>query len=334
MDTLEHEKEIQEYVKSIEHLKKQNKKTEHFCSEIKRLEKKLQELKKNVYSKLTPWERIQICRHPKRPHAIDYIKNLCGNSFLELCGDRNFRDDRALIGGIGFIDQMKCVVLGQEKGCDTESRIHHNFGMMHPEGYRKALRLMKLAEKFHLPVITFLDTPGAYPCLEAEERGQGWAIAQNLLEMARLKTPIIVVVIGEGCSGGALGIGVGDSVGMLEHAYYSVITPEGCASILWKDPSKRIDAASALKLNAEHLHSFNIIDTIIKEPLGGAHHNPQETFSNVKHFVLEQWQKLKMIPTQILTEQRYQKYRELGAVDCESRHLQESSKINHISFGG
>lgn len=310
-DTLPHEKQIDEYSKTIDHLKKQNQENPLFKNEIQKLEQKLQKLKEKVYSELSPWQRVQICRHPGRPHSLDYIKNIC-ESFEELHGDRLFADDRALIGGLATIQGEKFVVIGQEKGNDTESRIKHNFGMMNPEGFRKAMRLMKLAEKFHLPVVSLLDTAGANPQLEAEERGQGWAIAQNLLEMARLQTPIIVVVIGEGASGGALGIGVGDVIGMLEHAYYSVITPEGCASILWKDSDKKIDAAATLKLNSENLLELQIIDAIINEPLGGAHHDPTVAFQNVKKFILEQAQILSIIPKDILLEQRYLKFRRMG----------------------
>ena len=310
-DTLPHEKQIDEYSKTIDHLKKQNQENPLFKNEIQKLEQKLQKLKEKVYAELSPWQRVQICRHPGRPHSLDYIKNIC-ESFEELHGDRLFADDRALIGGLATIQGEKFVVIGQEKGNDTESRIKHNFGMMNPEGFRKAMRLMKLAEKFHLPVVSLLDTAGANPQLEAEERGQGWAIAQNLLEMARLQTPIIVVVIGEGASGGALGIGVGDVIGMLEHAYYSVITPEGCASILWKDSDKKIDAAATLKLNSENLLELQIIDAIINEPLGGAHHDPTVAFQNVKKFILEQAQILSIIPKDILLEQRYLKFRRMG----------------------
>lgn len=311
MDILPHEKQINEYVKTIEHLKKQNQDNPLFNSEIRKLEQKLEQLKQKVYSELSPWQRIMICRHPSRPHTIDYIKHICTN-FQELCGDRNFADDRSIIGGLAKIGDMKCVIIGQEKGNTTESRIYHNFGMLNPEGFRKAMRLMKLAEKFHLPVVSLLDTAGANPRLEAEERGQGWAIAENLREMSRLQTPIIVVLIGEGCSGGALGMGVGDVVGMLEHAYYSVISPEGCASILWKDASKKDEAAVNLKLNAENMLEMNIADGIIKEPLGGAHHNPQMVYDNVKAFILEQWQILKKLPYDVLLEQRYLKFRQIG----------------------
>lgn len=323
MDILPHEKQIHEYIKTIEHLKKQNQSNSLFNNEIHKLEQKLQSLKEKIYSELTPWQRVTICRHSSRPHTVDYIKNMC-TGFHELCGDRMFGDDQSIIGGLAKIGDMKCVIIGQEKGFDTESRIRHNFGMLNPEGFRKAMRLMKLAEKFQLPVVSLLDTQGANPRLEAEERGQGWAIAQNLRDMAALQTPIIVVVIGEGCSGGALGMGVGDVVGMLEHAYYSVISPEGCASILWKDASKKADAAAALKLNAENMLELHIIDAVINEPLGGAHHDPQVACENVKRFILEQWQILKMIPKEILLEQRYLKFRRMG------QFLSGQTEKNHL----
>lgn len=319
MDILSHEKQIHEYVKTIEHLKKQSKDNPLFDSEIRKLEQKLEKLKENVYSELTPWQRIMICRHPSRPHSTDYTKNMC-TGFYELFGDRTYRDDHAIVGGLATIGDMKCVVIGQEKGFDTESRVHRNFGMLSPEGFRKAMRLMKLAEKFNLPVVSLIDTPGAYPGLEAEERGQGWAIAENLRDMARLQTPIIVIIIGEGCSGGALGMGVGDAVGMLEHAYYSVISPEGCASILWKDAGKSVEAATALKLNAENMLELQIIDAIINEPLGGAHHNPQVVYENVRRFILEQWHMLKMMPPEILLEQRYLKFRKMGKLTSQQEN--------------
>lgn len=311
MDTLPHERQIEEYVKTIEHLKKQNNDNPLFNNEIRKLEQKLEKLKEKVYSELTPWQRVQICRHPSRPHTIDFIKNICQN-FHELSGDRTFRDDHSIVGGLATIGSMKCMVIGQEKGNDTESRVHRNFGMLNPEGFRKALRLMQLAEKFKLPIVSFLDTPGAYAGLEAEERGQGWAIAQNLREMSRIGTPIIIAIIGEGCSGGALGMGIGDVVGMMEHAYYSVISPEACASILWKDSKKNVEAAGILKLNSENMLELNIIDAIINEPLGGAHHDPQKAYANMKQFILEQWNTLKNIPKEILIEQRYLKFRKLG----------------------
>lgn len=311
MEHLPHEKQIHEYLKTIEHLKKQSQNNPIFNAEIRKLEQKLEKLKLKIYADLTPWERVQICRHSSRPHGLDFIKNMCRN-FSELAGDRYYRDDHAIVGGLANIDGIKCVVIAQEKGYDTESRVYRNFGMPSPEGYRKALRLMKLAEKFNLPIVCLLDTPGAYPGLEAEERGQGWAIAHNLREMSRIQTPIVIVVIGEACSGGALGMGVGDVVGMLEHTYYSVISPEGCASILWKDSSKNIEAASALKLTAKDLLELKVIDTIIEEPLGGAHHNPDLTYQNTKKFIIEELNILRKIPLQILIEQRYLKFRHMG----------------------
>ena len=311
MEALPHEKQIQEYIKTIEHLKKQHQDNPIFNAEIRKLEQKLDKLKQKVYAELTPWQRVQICRHPSRPHTIDFIKAMA-EKFTELSGDRYFRDDHSIVGGFAKIGGTKCIIIGQEKGNDTESRVYRNFGMLSPEGFRKALRLMRLAEKFHLPVVSLLDTPGAYPGLEAEERGQGWAIAHNLREMMRIHTPILVVVIGEGCSGGALGMGVGDVVAMLEHAYYSVISPEGCASILWKDSSKNVEAATSLKLNSEHLLDLKIIDAIISEPLGGAHHDPQLTFRNVKNYIIEQMSILRRIPLTLLLEQRYLKFRQMG----------------------
>lgn len=317
MDILAHEKQIHEYIKTIEHLKKQSQDNPLFHNEIRKLEQKLEKLKEKVYSELTPWQRVMICRHPSRPHTVDYIAQMCTN-FQELSGDRTFGDDHSLVGGLAEIDGIKCMVIGQEKGHDTESRVYRNFGMVNPEGFRKALRLMRLADKFQLPIISLVDTSGAYAGLEAEERGQGWAIAHNLREMARITTPIIVVIIGEGCSGGALGIAVGDVIAMLEHAYYSVISPEGCAAILWKDSSKKEDAAKALKLNAEDLLGRQIIDAIIKEPMGGAHHNPQVAINNVKQFIVEQTQILKRVPKELLLEQRYLKFRKMGSFITES----------------
>jgi len=311
---LDHEKQILDHERTIAQLKEQNKVNGIWTDEeIVKLEKKLEQLKKQVYSQLTPWERVMICRHAQRPRSVDYIKSICEN-FTEIFGDRLFRDDHSIVTGLAMIGGKKFVVVAQEKGCDTDSRLFRNFGMPHPEGYRKALRAMKLAEKFHLPILSFLDTPGAYPGLTAEERGQGGAIATNLFEMARLSTPVIVVLIGEGCSGGALGMGVGDVIGMLEHAYYSVISPEGCASILWRDAAKNETAAEALKMHAEDLLEFGVIDKIIEEPQGGAHHDPKVVYENVKKFVLKERERLSKIPVDELLESRYQKFRKLGAV--------------------
>jgi acetyl-CoA carboxylase carboxyl transferase subunit alpha len=309
---LPHEKQIIELEQTISKLKEQNGNNSLFSQdEILKLERKLETLRVNVYSALNAWDRVSICRHPQRPHSIDYIKQI-SDEFVELSGDRTFQDDASIIAGLARIGDQKFVIIGQEKGNDTESRLKRNFGMPHPEGYRKALRCMHLAAKFHLPVVTLLDTPGAYPGLSAEEKGQGWAIAKNLWEMARLETPIIVVLIGEGCSGGALGIGIGDRIGMLEHSYYSVISPEGCASILWKDPTKNAIAASALKMHAEDLKELGIIDEILPEPAGGAQHDPAAAYAAVKSYICAQWESLRDTPLDLLLENRYQKFRKMG----------------------
>jgi acetyl-CoA carboxylase carboxyl transferase subunit alpha len=312
MTILPHEKQIVDLEQTLHKLKDQNKSNSVWSQEeLMKMEVKLDQLKKTVYSQLKAWDRVAISRHPLRPHSIDYIQNLA-EEFVELFGDRTFQDDHAIIAGLAKIDGQKFVVIGQEKGKDTESRLFRNFGMPHPEGYRKAMRCMRLAAKFNLPVITFLDTPGAYPGLAAEERGQGWAIAQNLWEMARLPTPILVVLIGEGCSGGALGIGVGDVIGMMEHSYYSVISPEGCASILWKDPTKNAVAAEVLKMHVEDLLKLGIVDFMIPEPLGGAHFDPKTAFHHVKSFIKDQWESIKSMPIDTLIENRYQKFRKMG----------------------
>lgn len=308
---LPHEKQIQEYMKTIEHLKKQFDGNPLVHAEVLRLEQKLEAQKRLVYGSLTPWDRVLICRHPKRPHTVDYFRAITSD-FYELHGDRIVGDDRAVIGALAKIDDMPCVVIGQEKGSNTEERVACNFGMVSPEGFRKALRLMRLAEQLHVPILILLDTPGAYPGLEAEQRGQGRVIAESIQKMFSIKTPIIVLIIGEGCSGGALGMGIGDVVVMLEHAYYSVISPEGCASILWKDAGKKQDAANALKLNAENQLALNIVDEVIPEPLGGAHYDPESMFTKVKSLVIDKARALRHIPVHILLEQRYAKFRKLG----------------------
>jgi acetyl-CoA carboxylase carboxyl transferase subunit alpha len=316
---LGHEKEIAEYEKTLRQLKEQNETSSIWSEEeIVHFETKLAALKDKVYSKLTAWDRVSICRHPDRPKSLDYIKNIC-DEFTEIFGDRLFADDRAIVAGLARIGGVKFMVIGQEKGFDTESRLRRNFGMPHPEGYRKALRCMKLAAKFNLPVLTLLDTPGAYPGLTAEERGQSWAIAQNLFEMARLPTPVIVLIVGEGCSGGAIGMGVGDVVAMLEHSYYSVISPEGCASILWKDTKKNQQAAEALKIHAEDLIELGVVDEMIPEPLGGAHQDPSAIYKSVKEFVVARWNHLKNVPLEELIEERYQKFRKLGEFTEEAK---------------
>ncbi|MCP4049472.1 MAG: acetyl-CoA carboxylase carboxyltransferase subunit alpha [bacterium] len=280
--------------------------------EIARIEQRAELLKKNIYSRLTPQQIIQISRHQNRPDSLSLI-NLIFDDFVELHGDRLYGDDRALIGGLAQIQQERVVVIGHQKGHDTRSNIDRNFGMPNPEGYRKALRLMKLAEKFNLPVITFIDTPGAFPGIEAEERGQAEAIARNLKEMSALSVPIISFIIGEGGSGGALGIGVANKLYMLEYSIYSVITPEGCASILFRDAKKSDIAAELLKITAKDITELNVADDIVKEPLGGAHHNWEVTASNIKSFILSDLQKYKKIKNnKVIIEERYNKFRNLG----------------------
>ncbi len=313
MDTLPHERQILEYAETIRRFREQGEGPNLLSEkEVAKLEQKLEALKKQVYSKLTPIERLAICRHPQRPRALYYIETLC-EDFFELYGDRQYGEDSAIVGGLARIGGEKFMVIAQEKGHDTESRLHRNFGMPHPEGFRKARRLMETAARFHLPVVTFVDTPGAFPGLTAEERGQAWAIAENLREMARLRTPIIVVCIGEAGSGGALAIAIGDQIGMLEHGYYSVISPEGCASILWKDQSKKETAVEALKLNSENMLEFRVIDAVIPEPLGGAHHNRLATAESVKEFITSSWTQLKGLPTETLLARRYEKFRRIGS---------------------
>ena len=278
----------------------------------KQIEKRLKETKKQIYKDLTAWQRVQLSRHPNRPYTLDYIKAICGDSFLELHGDRNVKDDKAMIGGLGKIGDQSYMFIGQQKGYNTKTRQYRNFGMANPEGYRKALRLMKSAEKFNIPVVTFIDTPGAYPGLEAEERGQGEAIARNILEMTRLKVPIMVVIIGEGASGGALGIGVGDKVLMLENTWYSVISPESCSSILWRSWEYKEKAAEALKLTAKDMKKQKLIDEIVKEPLGGAHSNREETFNTVKKVISESYDEFKNLSPKDLVKKRMEKYSEMG----------------------
>jgi acetyl-CoA carboxylase carboxyl transferase subunit alpha len=278
----------------------------------KKIQKKLENTKKEIYKNLSAWQRVQLSRHPNRPYTLDYIKALAGNTFMELHGDRNVKDDKAMIGGLGKIGNQSFMFIGQQKGYNTKTRQYRNFGMANPEGYRKALRLMKMAEKFSIPVVTLIDTPGAYPGLEAEERGQGEAIARNILEMTRLKTPIITIIIGEGASGGALGIGVGDKVLMLENSWYSVISPENCSSILWRSWEHKEKAAEALKLTAEDGIRLKIVDAIIKEPLGGAHSNREDTFKEVEKTILESYNALKKLSDTDLVMQRMGKYSEMG----------------------
>ncbi len=278
----------------------------------KQIEKKLKDTKKDIYKNLTPWQRVQLSRHPSRPYTLDYIDAICGESFLELHGDRNVKDDKAMIGGLGKIGDQSFMFIGQQKGYNTKTRQYRNFGMANPEGYRKALRLMKSAEKFGIPVVSFIDTPGAYPGLEAEERGQGEAIARNILEMTRLKVPVVVIIIGEGASGGALGIGVGDKVLMLENAWYSVISPENCSSILWRSWDQKEQAAEALKLTAKDSVKLKVVDEIVKEPLGGAHSDRETTFKTVRDKILTSFEELKNLSPEELIKNRMEKYANMG----------------------
>ena len=282
--------------------------------EIARLERRVARLQEEVFANLTAWQRAQIARHPNRPYSFDYIRSMT-TDFIELHGDRGYSDDRAIIGGLARLDGMPLVVIGQQKGRDTKEKLLRNFAMAHPEGYRKALRLMQLAEKFRRPVLTLIDTPGAYPGIGAEERGQAEAIARNLRDMAHLSVPIVVTIVGEGGSGGALGLAVGDRVLMLEYSVYSVISPEGCASILWRDPAKAPEAAAAMRITAEDLRQLGVIDRIVREPLGGAHRDPQTAATTLKDAIVEAFAELRAMPADTLVECRYQKFRRMGVFD-------------------
>ena len=278
----------------------------------KKLKLKIEKTKKKIYSNITPWQRVQLSRHPSRPYALDYINALTEGSFLELHGDRNISDDKAMIGGLGKIEDQSFMFIGQQKGYNIKTRQYRNFGMANPEGYRKALRLMKLAEKFSIPVVTFIDTPGAYPGIEAEEKGQAEAIARNLFEMFNLKTQIICIVIGEGASGGALGIGIGDKIMMLENTWYSVISPESCSSILWRSWDFKEKAAEVLKLTPHDMKKNKLIDKIIKEPLGGAHQNSNKVFNTVKKEIYETYKELKKLSITKILEMRSNRFTSMG----------------------
>lgn len=279
---------------------------------IKQIEKKLRDTRKDIYDNLTAWQRVQLSRHPERPYTLDYIRAICGNTWLELHGDRGVRDDKAMIGGLGKVNGQSYMFIGQQKGFNTKTRQYRNFGMSNPEGYRKALRLMKSAEKFNIPVVALIDTPGAYPGLEAEERGQGEAIARNIFEMTKLKVPIIVIIIGEGASGGALGIGVGDHVVMLENTWYSVISPESCSSILWRSWEYKEIAAEALKLTATDMTKLHLVDEVIKEPLGGANRDREAMFKAVAACITKTYDKLKKLDAKTLVKKRMDKYANMG----------------------
>lgn len=280
---------------------------------LEELSIKLEETTKEIYANLTPWQKVQVSRHQQRPYTLDYIKAITKGEFVELHGDRNIKDDKAMVGGFGSIDGKTVMFVGQQKGRNTKERKFRNFGMANPEGYRKALRLMKLAEKFNKPIVCLIDTPGAFPGLEAEERGQGEAIARNLYEMMTLKVPVICIIIGEGASGGALGIGIGDKVLMLENTWYSVISPESCSSILWRDWDHKEQAATALKLTSKDMLKNKLIDGIIKEPLGGAHSDPDKMYKKLKAELKKHINKLSEIPVQELVDQRVEKFCHMGA---------------------
>lgn len=314
---LDFEKDIAELHEQLAKAKETHEKGKlNMTDMIQTLESKIKEAQKTIYSNLSGWQKVQISRHPERPYTLDYIEHIA-TDFIELHGDRQVKDDKAIVGGFGQIDGETYMIIGQQKGRNTKQRQYRNFGMPNPEGYRKALRLMKLAEKFNKPVITFIDTPGASPGLEAEERGQGEAIAKNLFEMATLSVPIVCIVIGEGASGGALGIGVGDKVLMMQYTWYSVISPESCSSILWRTWDKKELAADALKLSAEDMLKNKLVDGIIQEPVGGAHHDPETAYKNVKAAIVKEMKALKALKTDELVKQRIEKFSAMGVVEEE-----------------
>ncbi len=316
MEQLDFEKPIYELVAKLEEARKLGEDTGVDVEEtVAKIEEKLDVLRKDTYGNLTAWQRVQISRHPKRPYTLDYIKALTNGDFIELHGDRTVKDDKAMVGGWGSVDGNPMMFIGQQKGHNTKSRQYRNFGMANPEGYRKALRLMRMAEKFNRPVVCLIDTPGAYPGLEAEERGQGEAIARNIYEMAKLKVPVICIIIGEGASGGALGIGVGDRVVMLENTWYSVISPESCSSILWRSWSYKEKAADALKLTSEDMKGNKLVDDVLPEPQGGAHYNPEEVYSTVKGYILKELETLKKKPIADLVNTRIEKFCSMGVFE-------------------
>ncbi len=310
---LEFEQPIEElYLQQQELIRKQEENGTDFSSEIKSLESKINEQRKEIYKNLSAWQKVQVSRHPERPHALSYMEALSGGEFTELHGDRYFSDDKAIVGGFGIIDGQSVMMIGHQKGANTKMRQYRNFGMARPEGYRKAMRLMRLAEKFNKPIVTLIDTPGAYPGVGAEERGQSQAIAKNLMDMAMLKVPIICVVIGEGASGGALGIGLGDKTYMLEHAWYSVISPENCSAILWRTWDFKEQAAESLKLTAKDMLKNKLIDGIIKEPIGGAHAFPLKAFEKVKKAVIQDIESFKKVSSEKMIDARIKKYGAMG----------------------
>ncbi|MAQ31529.1 MAG: acetyl-CoA carboxylase carboxyl transferase subunit alpha [Flavobacteriales bacterium] len=313
MEYLDFEAPIKELIDQLDKTVGIGKDTKSNVNDLKKeLERKIKTKKKEIYSNLSPWQIVQLSRHPNRPYTLDYIKNLTNNQFIELHGDRNFRDDKAMVGGWGKIGDRTFMIIGQQKGKNTKERQYRNFGMANPEGYRKALRLMKMAEKFNKPIITLIDTPGAYPGLEAESRGQGEAIARNIYEMMQLNVPILCFIIGEGASGGALGIGVGDKIIMLENTWYSVISPESCSSILWRNWNNKETAAKALKLTPKDMLKNNLIDAIVKEPLGGAHNDPKKIYKNITLEINKQIEKLVNIKSEKRIKNRINKFSKMG----------------------
>ena len=303
-------KELQEQIQQTEQIGKST--NLDMSDKIIALEQKYQETAQALFSQLSPWQRVQLSRHPDRPYTLAYINALTESTFMELHGDRNVKDDKAMVGGFGMLEGRSVMFIGQQKGINTKMRQYRNFGMPNPEGYRKALRLMHLAEKFNKPIVTFIDTPGAFPGLEAEERGQGEAIARNIYEMMRLKVPVICIIIGEGASGGALGIGVGDKVVMLENTWYSVISPESCSSILWRSWEHKEKAASALKLTPQDMKGFGLVDDIIQEPMDGAHRNHEEIFQSVKQSIVTYLKELDAISPEKRIAQRIEKFNNMG----------------------
>ncbi|HEY1764966.1 MAG TPA: acetyl-CoA carboxylase carboxyltransferase subunit alpha [Opitutaceae bacterium] len=312
---LEFEKPLRDLARQLDELRQQSVENNvDVHQEARSIEKKIEKTQREIYSNLTPWERVLLARHPKRPYALDYVSAIC-RGFQELHGDRQFNDDRALVGGTAFLDGQAIMIVAQQKGRDPKERIVRNFGMAQPEGYRKALRIMKMAEKFGLPVLSLIDTPGAFPGVGSEERHVSEAIAVNLREMAMLKTPTISVVIGEGGSGGALGIGVTDRVLMFENSYYSVITPEGCAAILWKDGAAAPMAAAALKVDADELEKLGTVDEVIAEPLGGAHNDPAQAAAALKYSLQKHLNDLRALSIERLLQTRYERFRRIGAYE-------------------
>ena len=309
---LDFEKPIEELYEQLEKVKQVGEKSEvDVASTVQELEHKIEETRKQVFSNLSSWQRVQLSRHPNRPYTLAYIDKIC-NKFVELHGDRNVRDDKAMVGGLGEIDGKPIMFVGQQKGVNTKLRQMRNFGMPNPEGYRKALRLMKMAEKFNIPIVTFIDTPGAYPGLEAEERGQAEAIARNLFEMVRLRVPVLCIIIGEGASGGALGIGIGDRIFMFENAWYSVISPENCSTILWRSWDHKEQAAEQLKLTSDQMHNFGLIDTIIPEPVGGAHADYDAMSRTLKQVIVDNLKELEPLTPEERIQGRIEKFSKMG----------------------